>query len=444
MSQSCWHRGKLIDPGCQVNVDACHAKQSLAQTTLEATNCRVESDLENDGQILGRLAACGHQSKPTQLQCCVRFVSDWARRKRTHGRGRRKSFRRKVPEAGLEPARSCDHWILSPGRLPFRHSGEWYSIRSYVELYPLVSAFCVRIPSVFDLGFIPGDATMKKPYYRGGRQRAWFYDAEIIADGKPKRKQVRLTERCEKNDDSESAAFRRWNEIRDQQPAETTTGTVNALVIKFLEWSKVNTKDSTHQFYWSHCTAFADIFGHKLADDVTHDDIDAWLDSEGKPRIGKNGKPTAGVTYRGRSDDYKANGCRALARCFNWGRKRKIKQGPRLCTLSPLEDYEGRPVAEPRETYIEPVEWDRLLSSVTDEHFRDIATFLRLTGCRPIEARILNAAHWDGELTVTFARKESKGRKRKPPNISCSSGGRDCCPACRRVPARRIVQNTRG
>ena len=28
-----------------------------------------------------------------------------------------------VPEVGLEPTRPCGHWILSPARLPFRHSG---------------------------------------------------------------------------------------------------------------------------------------------------------------------------------------------------------------------------------------------------------------------------------------------------------------------------------
>jgi hypothetical protein len=28
-----------------------------------------------------------------------------------------------VPEEGLEPTRCCHHWILSPARLPFRHSG---------------------------------------------------------------------------------------------------------------------------------------------------------------------------------------------------------------------------------------------------------------------------------------------------------------------------------
>ena len=28
-----------------------------------------------------------------------------------------------VPAAGLEPARYCYQWILSPPRLPFRHAG---------------------------------------------------------------------------------------------------------------------------------------------------------------------------------------------------------------------------------------------------------------------------------------------------------------------------------
>src|SRR5438105_14926961 len=35
-------------------------------------------------------------------------------------------FRREkdeLPAEGLEPTRSCDHWILSPARLPFRHAG---------------------------------------------------------------------------------------------------------------------------------------------------------------------------------------------------------------------------------------------------------------------------------------------------------------------------------
>lgn len=28
-----------------------------------------------------------------------------------------------MPEEGLEPTHCCQYWILSPARLPFRHSG---------------------------------------------------------------------------------------------------------------------------------------------------------------------------------------------------------------------------------------------------------------------------------------------------------------------------------
>ena len=32
-----------------------------------------------------------------------------------------------LPEVGLEPTLSCDNWILSPARLPFRHSGSHFN-----------------------------------------------------------------------------------------------------------------------------------------------------------------------------------------------------------------------------------------------------------------------------------------------------------------------------
>jgi integrase len=39
--------------------------------------------------------------------------------------GCRTYLTRLMPEVGLEPTRSCPHGILSPARLPFRHSGAW-------------------------------------------------------------------------------------------------------------------------------------------------------------------------------------------------------------------------------------------------------------------------------------------------------------------------------
>ncbi len=50
---------------------------------------------------------------------------------------------RKLPEVGVEPTRPCGHWILSPARLPFRHSGRWKQI-SLVQAAPQVKRHRAR------------------------------------------------------------------------------------------------------------------------------------------------------------------------------------------------------------------------------------------------------------------------------------------------------------
>src|SRR6266566_9823803 len=53
-----------------------------------------------------------------------------------------------VPAEGLEPTRSCDHWILSPARLPFRHAGvlesgaKEYELRAEAQTVPTKSSGC--------------------------------------------------------------------------------------------------------------------------------------------------------------------------------------------------------------------------------------------------------------------------------------------------------------
>ena len=42
-----------------------------------------------------------------------------------------------VPEVGIEPTRYCYHRILSPARLPFRHSGPGVGLQSYCKILNL-------------------------------------------------------------------------------------------------------------------------------------------------------------------------------------------------------------------------------------------------------------------------------------------------------------------
>ena len=208
---------------------------------------------------------------------------------------------------------------------------------------------------------------MRKPYYKDSHQ-AWFADIHG--------KTTRLTDRCAKDNESKTAAVKRWHELTAAEQPAGPDITCTAIIARFLEWSKANKADATHGFYWTHLTSFGDFIGTKRVRDVTPTHVEKWLGTKGKPRKDKNGKDTAGVSYAGRSDTYRANACRALARLFNWGVKM------RLIPSSPISGYE-RPSYQPRETYVSPEEWDKLKACITDDSFRDIAMFLALRAAGP-------------------------------------------------------------
>jgi len=88
-------------------------------------------------------------------------------------------------------------------------------------------------------------------------------------------------------------------------------------------------------------------------------------------------------------------------------KNKKIKENP----VSGVE----RPAATPRESYINAAQWNRLLATVKEsDPFRDFLTILRETGCRPQEARAVEARHFDRDLSAwVFPRSESKGKKRQ-------------------------------
>ena len=69
------------------------------------------------------------------------------------------SFEKQVPEVGVEPTRAEAHWILSPARLPFRHSGNTHRTnRSGIDLpYSFVPSFIppLFVPSSLLSSFLP-------------------------------------------------------------------------------------------------------------------------------------------------------------------------------------------------------------------------------------------------------------------------------------------------
>jgi integrase len=214
---------------------------------------------------------------------------------------------------------------------------------------------------------------MRKPYYRKSC-KAWY----VFHQGK----QVRLGS-------DKDEALKAYHALMAGYDVAAPDVLASEIIAQFLDWSKAHQEESTYKLYRFYLLTFADSIGKVPLKNLKPFHITRWLDARG---------------YKGNT----ANGAvRAAVRPFNWAKDEGIiKDNP----ISRVK----RPPATPRECYITEAQYARLMSAIPDQEFRDFVTFLRETGCRPIEARKAEARHFEREgLTLTFARKESKGKKRQ-------------------------------
>lgn len=215
---------------------------------------------------------------------------------------------------------------------------------------------------------------MRKPYFKKSHQ-AWY----VNIDGRP----VKLGR------DKEAAEVEYHRLMADRTPVTSRT-TVKELLDQFLVWTKDNRAKGTYGWYLFHLQRFADFIGPKMqVAELLPGRVDAWLKKD----------------YREASDTGKNGAVRALSRAFNWARKQ------RLIRENPLSGME-RPAAEPREVYLTEEQWKAAVGSIREnDPLLDLVHFLRETGCRPFEARIAEARHWDGKGQIIFERRNSKGKR---------------------------------
>lgn len=220
---------------------------------------------------------------------------------------------------------------------------------------------------------------MKKPFFRK-QTRAW-YVWEQTAKGK---KMVRLSK--EKDE-----AMRLWHErqVRNQ-PVDNDT-TVQTIVSRFLDWCRRQRSDNTYKWYKHYLDIFVQELGHMKVADLRTAHVEDWLDDQ----------------FQDCTDTARNGAVRAIVRPFNFA----LKRGQ--LGKSPLKGIE-RPRPVSRECYIQPEQWQKLLSSINDESLLDIVTVLRETGCRPHEARTVEARHVDRSTRAwVFETKESKGKRHR-------------------------------
>jgi integrase len=221
-----------------------------------------------------------------------------------------------------------------------------------------------------------------KPYFKASH-KAWY--ANIGSNKRPKR----LASEAE----GEAKAYERYYQIMaDRQPVDSDTLVVE-LLDRFLDHHSKNSAPATYQFYARPVNLFARYIGPKLRlVDLKASHVYNWIDT----------LPPA-------SDNYRRNQIRGVKAAFRWAEKRE------LIDRSPIRNV-TMPPARPRDVYLMSEQWKKLIAEVSKSRdggcLLDILTAMKETGCRPQEARRVEARHLDDKAWV-FPAHESKG-KREP------------------------------
>jgi len=215
-----------------------------------------------------------------------------------------------------------------------------------------------------------------QPYYKKSH-KAWY----VNLHGRPQR----LAE-------DEEAAWTEYHRLMAGEAPVTPKTTVAALLERYLLWTQENREPGTFNFYARHLRSFAKHIGARLrVADLKPHHVERWL----------------AVSYKKAGNTYKHGGCRSLTRAFNWARK----QG--LITVNPLAAME-KPTPETREAYLTAEQWEAVAARLDGDPLLDLFQFMRETGCRPHEARHVEARHWDrAGKRVVLNLALTKGKKGK-------------------------------
>jgi integrase len=184
------------------------------------------------------------------------------------------------------------------------------------------------------------------------------------------------------------AAYDEWHRLCREKPEPVSAQSVWEILDAFLTHAEATTAPATYQWYRYRLQQFKDALPNRPVHALKVYQVTDWLD-----------KQTWGATY-------KAGVVTAIKRAFKWA-----ADGDRI-EKNPVKGLK-KPTPEQREVTITAEDFASILLKIKDEPFRDILTFVWLSGCRPQEARAIEEA-WirhDDQLVI-FPVKKSKGKKR--------------------------------
>lgn len=187
---------------------------------------------------------------------------------------------------------------------------------------------------------------------------------------------------------NKAAAIKRFHELM-AKPAKRIVRTDSVLTIidAFLDWTQKHKAADTYEWYRYRLQRFAERYPDLTTAELRPFHVQEWAD-----------KYDMALTSR-------RNYLRSVKRCFKWA----AKQG--YIDQSPLADLEV-PAAENREDVVAEADFERMLSLIPDDSFRDLLIVSWETGCRPQESLRVESRHVDlANRRWVFRKSESKKKK---------------------------------
>ena len=219
-----------------------------------------------------------------------------------------------------------------------------------------------------------------KPFYRKSRD-TWY----VEVDGR----QINLGRDRE-------TAFQRYHAIMASPPEVRPThamGTGEGLKLtelfdRFLDWVKQHRSPDTYVWYQYRLQRFADRFPDLTIGQLRPYHVQEWVDSF------PDHSPTTTRNYM-----------RSVKRCIKWG------QTLGYIDTNPIQHI-SIPASTPKDVYLTPEEFARLLSETRDANFRDLLEVTYETGCRPQESLRIEIRHIDlPNQRWVLPRSEAKGKQ---------------------------------
>ena len=209
-----------------------------------------------------------------------------------------------------------------------------------------------------------------------------------------------LNGRQRRLDPNKSKALRVWAELVGKNETVGQNMPVSNLLNAYLDWSELNHAKGSHKQIRPLILSFGESLPPGLrVGQLLPKHLTEWIDKRCPKHPKDDSIPVSANTRR----DYLA----IVRGAFGWA----VSENERRIPYSPFGKYR-MPKKTPRGECLTREQWNQVLAAVgLDDPFHDFLVVLYETGCRPQEARIIEARHIDsGRKIVQFKAGEVPGK----------------------------------